>query len=296
MRTARSLCCGGEGADVTQPPGWYRVPADGGLDHAWWDGTRWTGEVWRPPAVPLTGGGSAQELAASGGDAPSRRSHRIDAALVAFTLTATALFAWHFTTSLDEKALREHRATTFVELPVNEPGGAFAAMPLDAAEEYAASYVSRRDADGSYVESSQAIAAAFGATVRWDAEADSATRCQRTEPGGSDEWTVRVAFFCSIEPYIVYLDSDSPAMPALLYEPDLVDTVKHELAHHAILLRCGQKDYWEVPEEGVTNSYAVLYLGADKRHLTEGLPSDHEYGVTAATDDLAERVHSGDCA
>lgn len=128
--------------------------------------------------------------------------------------------------------------------------------------------------------------------MRWDSAEDSTTACA---PSDLEAPTVPLAFFCALEPYVIYLNADSPWMPAYLYEPDLIDTVKHELAHHAILLRCGDLEVWDVPDEGLTNSYAVQFLGADKGRLTDGLPSDSEYVVTEATDAYAQRVHEGDC-
>ena len=225
-------------------------------------------------------------------NAPSRRSRRIDLSLVSFTLTATVLLTWQLMVSLDQRATREHRATTFVELPIIEPGGEFMAVPLDKAEEYASSFKGRRDSQGSYLESAQDIAAAFGVVILWDGETKATTRCIAEDP---DARATHVAFFCSLEPYIVYLNADSPAMPSHLYEPGFVDTVKHELAHHAIWLRCGDSDEWEVPKEGLTNSYAVQYLGADRDDLNSRSSVDDAYRMTADTDAAATRVHDGTC-
>ena len=44
--------------------------------------------------------------------------------------------------------------------------------------------------------------------------------------------------------------------------------------------------------EGVTNSYAVLYLGADAANMS----TQNEYAMTPETDALARAVHDGDLA
>ncbi len=49
----------------------------------------------------------------------------------------------------------------FVDIPVVQPAGALGALPLDRAEGYAAGFEPRKDAHGTYLESSQDLARVF---------------------------------------------------------------------------------------------------------------------------------------
>lgn len=183
----------------------------------------------------------------------------------------------------------------FIEIPKVEPAGAAGALPLDRAEEFATSYDPHRDAKGSYVASGQELTRAFGAELVWAdlGVADPTTRCQE----GSDNPDEVLAWYCSAEPYLIRLNRGSPAMPVALYDEGFIDSVKHELAHLAIHARCGdsQPAAGSVEVEGVTSSYAVLYLGADREGLGSLGSAYPAYAMTTRTDDVATWIHSGVC-
>ncbi len=71
---------------------------------------------------------------------------------------------------------------------------------------------------------------------------------------------------------------------------------RHELAHKLIFTQC--YGAWEGPDvewpdrigEGVTNSYAKLFLGAPAADLG----GEGEYLMTAETDARAQAIHEGD--
>ena len=183
----------------------------------------------------------------------------------------------------------------FVEIPVVAPAGAVGALPLDRAEEFAATFEVRRDAEGSYVGSAQEITRAFGAEIVWAefGAPDPTTKCATDDASPESV----LAWYCGAEPYLIRLNRIASNMPGVLYTPVFVDAVKHELAHLAIRERCGESQPSEgtVELEGVTNSYAVLYLGADGDALGDLSSTFPEYALSSRTDEVAMWIHAGVC-
>lgn len=184
---------------------------------------------------------------------------------------------------------------TFVNIPVVEPAGAASALPLESAEAFAAAYEPHRDAQGSYVASAQEITRAFGAEIIW---ADFGTPDPNTKCiSGSETPASVLAWYCGAEPYLIRLNRVAYDMPGITYTPVFVDAVKHELAHLVIRQRCGRSkpNAGTVELEGVTNSYAVLYLGADRKALGDLSSTFPEYASSTRTDEVATWIHSGVC-
>ena len=184
---------------------------------------------------------------------------------------------------------------TFVDIPVVEPAGSAGAMPLESAEEFAAAYEPHRGAEGSYVASAQEITRAFGAEIVWAeyGAPDPTTRCKTSAATPESV----LAWHCGAEPYLIRLNRIAYDMPGVIYTPVFVDAVKHELAHLVIDERCGasKPNAGTVELEGVTNSYAVLYLGADRKALAELSSTFPEYALSSRTDEVATWIHEGVC-
>jgi hypothetical protein len=224
---------------------------------------------------------------------PPRRS-RINGALWTVSVIGTALLVIALAKTMSPRATALSQ-TTFVDIPVVEPAGAAGALPLESAEAFAAAYEPRRDAQGSYVTSAQEITRAFGAEIVWAdfGAPDPNTKCIS---GGENPASV-LAWFCNSEPYLIRLNRVAYNMPGITYTPVLVDAVKHELAHLIIRQRCGRSrpNANTVELEGVTNSYAVLYLGADRKALGDLSSTFPEYASSTRTDEVATWLHSGVC-
>lgn len=156
---------------------------------------------------------------------------------------------------------------------------------------YVREYPYRTDADGTYITAGEEIAAAFGMTVVY-----SFGLLEEACPYGiSGEW---YGAFCPNTPMTVYIPGDSnDGYPAQYSEPGYLDIVRHEIAHMLVFEQCGSA----VPpvsgarHEAMTNSYAVLYLGAS-RDLLQPLDSSSEYWMDEESDRMAEAVHSGRCS
>jgi hypothetical protein len=106
------------------------------------------------------------------------------------------------------------------------------------------------------------------------------------------------AFFCpSVENWnTVFV---TPAGVDRQSDPRFLDNMRHELAHKFIYMQCfaafdrGLTQWNNEMGEGVTNSYAVLFLGADRERLGGG-PA--EYQMSDVTDAKAQAIHDGDLA
>ncbi|WP_295835980.1 hypothetical protein [uncultured Microbacterium sp.] len=145
-------------------------------------------------------------------------------------------------------------------------------------------------ADGTYWETANRIAAVVGSTTTQDL---SLSGCV----SGINEITEAAASFCAQEESWDYIFFYPPGVESQ-YTEKLVNTTKHEVAHKLIHVQCLNAfspltSQWnERIGEGVTNSYAVLYLGADAADMSV----EDDYAMTPETDALARAVHDGDLA
>lgn len=161
------------------------------------------------------------------------------------------------------------------------------APELVAIEEQIAAMPVEPGADGTYWDAGQAIADLVGAELTTDL---SLNACFGLDRGA--------AYFCSMEPNWGQIFIDT----AMEYvdQPRFVQTVKHEIAHKLMHTQC--QGSWNSPYngaawtveygEGATNSYAVLFLGADREELS----SRGEYAMSERTDAKAQAIHDGDLA
>jgi hypothetical protein len=146
-------------------------------------------------------------------------------------------------------------------------------------------------ADGTYWDTAQAMASLLGAQLTTDT---SLSDCYSF--GSGDDTS---AFFCSSEAGWGYVFIEELGMSEV-GSTGFVDTVKHELAHKLIHIQC-QASYnsfldgatWSHEYgEGVTNSYAVLFLGADPANMFV----EDDYAMNDVTDAKARAIHDGDLA
>lgn len=276
-------------SDATSPdPGPLELPS---LD-TWWDGTTWR-LIGDPVEAPALSPRPAIAYAPVSPVVPPRRS-RVDKSLRLIIGVSAVFLGWSLlsgSTPFSSKA--SHR--DFVNIPIVKPAGASGAMPIDRAEAFAATYEAHTDANGSYVASGQDVTRAFGAELIWsDWDRPDPTGPCRHDP---QEDTAALAWYCGAEPYLIHLNRTASTMPSVLYDPEFMDTVRHELAHLVIHRRCGESTPAEgtVELEGVTNSYAVMYLGADRKALGNATSDYPAYAMTAETDDAARWIHVGVC-
>lgn len=101
-----------------------------------------------------------------------------------------------------------------------------------------------------------------------------------------------LGLFCTNEIYTIYFN-DSEDMKHNYSSPFLVDTFKHELAHHLIYQICGttRPSVAEGQHEKVTSSFAVIFLGADHDMLQLVGSDIHDYKMTDESHRIARNIH-----
>ncbi len=147
------------------------------------------------------------------------------------------------------------------------------------------------DADGSYLGTADRLAALVGSEITLDVE----------EAGCSGSAEEVSAFVCLGGDYAGWgLITVTPDGMERAAEPGFVDTVKHEIAHKLMAVQCSSDvlltDWHSEYGEGVTNSYAVLYLGADRAELARTGDTHPEYIMNDTTDEKARALHDSDLA
>lgn len=161
-------------------------------------------------------------------------------------------------------------------------------------EALARTFVGEPDAEGSYIPSAEQLVRSFGLSVNWDF-AQLTKSCPSTKKNDPDV----VAAFCTAAPRLIYGNRETTGAAVVFYSPVVVSVMKHELSHYRITQICGTP----VPSragdsvEAVTNSYAVLFLGASYDDLQPFDGSPHpEYRMTPQSDAIAKKLHAGSCS
>lgn len=173
------------------------------------------------------------------------------------------------------------------------PLGAPAVAPgaFDDLNDWASDFDPDLDSDGTYKQAAEELAAAYGKTIIWDYE-EMNNHCDRSTYVPSDSV---IASVCWPAYYALFVNVESNLYDSWIQSEFSLDTVRHEISHIQIVALCGSPvpDLIEGQHEAVTESYSVLFLGADRgRH---GWIQKGEYKTTDESDRLAELIHDGVC-
>lgn len=109
------------------------------------------------------------------------------------------------------------------------------------------------------------------------------------------------AYYCQMpdrsQRNVVHILTTHPDWTQTARSPWLVDMVKHELSHRSIMISCGttQPTIASDRTEAVTNSYSVLFFGADRDRIANQQRGVAEYAMDARSDQLATAIHDGNC-
>ncbi len=161
-------------------------------------------------------------------------------------------------------------------------------------EALAQAFVPASDADGSYIPSAEALVRSFGLSVNWDF-----AQLKKSCPTSKEPDQYVVASFCTGAPRVIYGNRATAAADHVFYSPVVVSVMKHELSHYRITQICGTPQPARAggSVEAVTNSYAVLFLGASYDDLQPFEGSPHpEYRMTPQSDAIAKKLHAGSCS
>lgn len=146
--------------------------------------------------------------------------------------------------------------------------------------------------DGTYLGAGEALIQAAGMQPNYNFN-EIYNYCTRTT------WDISTiaAAFCTASPNVVYINQTRSDFSRMVSRSAYVDIIKHELSHALINARCGTtRPALGVESEGLTNSYAVKFLGADKANTQEDVDQFPEYAITDQTDAAADKVHNGQCS
>ena len=100
------------------------------------------------------------------------------------------------------------------------------------------------------------------------------------------------AYYCQMpdrsQRNVVHILTTHPDWTQTARSPWLVDMVKHELSHRSIMISCGttQPTIAADRTEAVTNSYSVLFFGADRDRITNQQQGVAEYAMDVSSDQL----------
>lgn len=183
-----------------------------------------------------------------------------------------------------EQQVRQQVTDSITTLHAAETQAAAVAVPTDPFA---------LDATG-WMDMTQAVAATLGVQVKQT----SVYGCG-DQNGGNDSTQV-IGFFCGAQATRneVNLLVTHPDWPLVERSPLIVDDTKHELSHRSIMIVCGTTEPTIAANrtEAVTNSYAVLFYGANRERIAESQRGLYEYAMDAQSDAIAQAIHDGRCA
>jgi hypothetical protein len=158
------------------------------------------------------------------------------------------------------------------------------------AEEFARGFGGQLGADGTYKDAVAELADHFGMAIDYTLS-NVGPYC--TSPSG-DEIKYLIAVYCGGDPHTIYVNQDYGWYGENIASTHFVNDIKHEISHHLIDIACNtsRPSITGAANEGVTSSYAVLFLGADRDSLQHDADSPFpEYMMTEQTDALARGIH-----
>jgi hypothetical protein len=170
--------------------------------------------------------------------------------------------------------------------------GAAIARAADA-ELFASTFDAQIGADGTYRDAIDQLTNAFGMFASYDYQRIYDLCPVETVIGDVNT----AAAYCQLDPLLVYINQDQQEYARGMTDGSMVDVVKHELSHARIFELCGTMapPVAGANYEGVTNSYAALFLGADRDVLYTGGQEFPQYQMSADTDNAAQLIHDGNC-
>ena len=153
-------------------------------------------------------------------------------------------------------------------------------------EDWARSFEGSPDSKGTYRTSAAQLAEHFDMYLdyNWTNILD---KCIGTNAND----TQVVAAYCHATPDVVYINKNATNYDKNIRNIMFVSTIKHEISHHIIATICGtaRPPIAGSNYEGVTNSYANIFLGAHEKN--EYYVGHSEYHMTEATDAVARAIH-----
>lgn len=163
------------------------------------------------------------------------------------------------------------------------------AAPRADAVQLAREYTAAPGADGTYIGAGEELASYFGMSLTFD-------YASMYESCGHADVALEtiIATYCSATPELIYVNPDYVEYDAHVSSAGFVDSIRHEIAHDQIAQVCGTvaPPVAGAQVEAVTNSYAVLFLGADRAGFDARANDEYaHYRTSADTDRVAQLIH-----
>jgi hypothetical protein len=167
----------------------------------------------------------------------------------------------------------------------SEPDGIVAEIPLDK-ESWAQTFEGSLDGDGTYRTAAAQLAEQFDMYLDYN-WANILDKCI----GSSASEVEVIAAYCHATPDVVYVNKNATHYESNIRDIMFISTIKHEISHHLIALICGtaRPPIAGALTEGITNSYANIFLGAHQKN--EYYVNYPEYQMSDTTDAIARVIH-----
>ena len=233
--------------------------------------------------------------ATSYGDA--RRSMNRDAATTYYNAKLTDLHQLEY----DFKINRAYRISietnttatgSYFEIVFSQDESHHAPSPqqLDTIEQQIAAFQGQPGQDGTYMQSGEQMLSIAGLHADYDFQSIGNYCPSMT----ADQYTF--AAYCEKKTDTVFVNTGHEAYPYVVRSPQYLDELRHEIAHYLVYSRCDTAaPPLHTETEGMANSYAVMYLGANRDTLNSTGASFPAYAMNEQTDQAAASAHVGTC-
>jgi hypothetical protein len=172
-----------------------------------------------------------------------------------------------------------------IEADIAQDSPLVASPPLEK-EAWARNFEGSPGNDGTYRTAAGQLAENFDMYLDYN-WANILNKCIGSTPGETEV----IAAYCHATPDVVYVNKNATNYANNIRNIMFVSTIKHEISHHIIATICGtaRPPIAGANTEGVTNSYANIFLGAHEKN--EYYVDHPEYQMSAATDGIARAIH-----
>ena len=161
---------------------------------------------------------------------------------------------------------------------------------LDTIEQQIAAFQGQSGPDGTYMQSGEQMLSIAGLHADYDFQSIGNYCPSMT----ADQYTF--AAYCEKKTDTVFVNTGHEAYPYIVRSPQYLDELRHEIAHYLVYSRCDTAaPTLHTETEGMANSYAVMYLGANRDTLNSTGASFPAYAINEQTDQAAASAHAGTC-
>ena len=161
---------------------------------------------------------------------------------------------------------------------------------LDTIEQQIAAFQGQSGPDGTYMQSGEQMLSIAGLHADYDFQSIGNYCPSMT----ADQYTF--AAYCEKKTDTVFVNTGHEAYPYIVRSPQYLDELRHEIAHYLVYSRCDTAaPTLHTETEGMANSYAVMYLGANRDTLNSTGASFPAYAMNEQTDQAAASAHAGTC-